>query len=51
VLAEAFFNLTFYDSAAVLVDPAGTLDPESDNYLTDLLTKINVQLLLSSEGG
>ncbi len=47
VLAEAFFNIGEYDSAAVLVDPAGTLDPVSDNYLTDLLTKINVKLMLS----
>ena len=51
VLAEAFFNLEYYDSAAALVDPAGTLDPESEDYLTSLLTKINTQLLLSGEGG
>ncbi len=51
VLSEAFFNIGEYDSAAVLVDPAGTLDPASDAYLTDLLTKINVKLMLSREGG
>ncbi len=51
VLAEAFFNIGNYDSAAVLVDPAGTLDPVSQNYLTDLLTKINLKLMLSREGG
>jgi tetratricopeptide (TPR) repeat protein len=51
VLAEAFFNIGEYDSAAVLVDPAGTLDPASTGYLTDLLTKINVKLMLSREGG
>lgn len=47
VLAEAFFNIAMYDSAAAIADPAGTLDPESDTYLTDLLTKINVLLMLS----
>lgn len=51
VLAEAFFNIGEYDSAAVIVDPAGTLDPVSANYLTDLLTKINIKLMLSREGG
>jgi tetratricopeptide (TPR) repeat protein len=51
VLAEAFFNIGEYDSAAVLVDPAGTLDTLSTGYLTDLLTKINLKLMLSREGG
>ena len=51
VLAEAFFNIGEYDSAAVIVDPASTLDPVSANYLTDLLTKINIKLMLSREGG
>jgi len=51
VLAEAFFNIGLLDSAAAIADPVGTLDPDSDSYLTDLLAKINVLLLLSTEGG
>ncbi|MBW7996766.1 MAG: hypothetical protein FVQ81_09420 [Candidatus Glassbacteria bacterium] len=51
VLAEAFFNIGEYDSAAVIADPAAMLDPGSDSYLTDLLSKINVLLMLSMEGG
>ena len=51
VLAEAFFNLGLVDSAAAIADPTSSLDPDSDTYLSDLLTKINVLLLLSTEGG
>ena len=51
VLAEAFFNIGLADSAAAIADPGGTLNPDSDTYLTDLLAKINVLLLLSTEGG
>jgi tetratricopeptide (TPR) repeat protein len=51
VLAEAFYNLGLTDSAAVIADPGATLDPDSATYLTDLLAKINVLLLLSMEGG
>jgi tetratricopeptide (TPR) repeat protein len=50
VLAEAYFNLGQYDLAAKIADPAGSLDPKSLNYATDLLTKINTLLTLSREG-
>jgi len=51
VLAEAFFNLGMIDSAAAIADPSSSLDPQSSSYLTDLLTKINVLILASTEGG
>jgi len=51
VLAEAYFNLEEYDSAAVIVDPAGTLDSTAQDYLQKLLSKINLFISVSQEGG
>ncbi len=51
VLAEAYFNLENYDSAAVIVDPDGTLDSNAEDYLQKLLSKINQLINLSQEGG
>jgi tetratricopeptide (TPR) repeat protein len=50
VLAEAYFNLTQYEDAAAIADPDSLLDPESASYQTDLLTKINLLIMLSREG-
>ncbi|MBN2288122.1 MAG: tetratricopeptide repeat protein [Candidatus Glassbacteria bacterium] len=46
VLAEAYFNLEQYDSAAVYADPQGTLDPAAEDYQEKLLAKINSKLRL-----
>ena len=51
ILAEAFFNIGLTDSAAAIADPNSVLDPESATYLTDLLSRINNLILLSSGGG
>ena len=50
VLAEAYFNLGNYDSAAVYADPDSTLDPDAEDYEADLLSKINLLITLSQEG-
>ncbi|MEA2062055.1 MAG: hypothetical protein U9P14_00030 [Gemmatimonadota bacterium] len=51
VLAEAYFNLANYDSAAVYADPHGALDTTDSNYHKNLLTKINELLTASQRGG
>ena len=50
VLAGAYFNLSQYEEAAAIADPASLLDPESASYQTELLTKINLLIMLSREG-
>lgn len=50
VLAEAYFNLGAYDSAAVYADPEGTLNPNAQDYQAKLLSKINLLITLSQEG-
>jgi tetratricopeptide (TPR) repeat protein len=50
VLAEAYFNLGKYDSAAVYADPNGSLDSTAADYQEDLLSKINLLITLSREG-
>jgi len=51
ILAEAYFNLEDYDSAAVIVDPDSTLDSNAEDYLEELLSKINQLINLSQKGG
>ena len=51
ILAEAYFNLEDYDSAAVIVDPDSTLDSNAEDYLEKLLSKINQLINLSQKGG
>jgi tetratricopeptide (TPR) repeat protein len=51
ILAEAYFNLEDYDSAALIVDPDSTLDSNAEDYLEELLSKINQLINLSQKGG
>ena len=51
ILAEAYFNLEDYDSAAVIVDPDSALDSNAEDYLEELLSKINQLINLSQKGG
>lgn len=50
VLAEAYFNLAQYEEAAAIADPDSLLDPQSTSYQTELLTRINLLIMLSREG-
>jgi len=50
VLAGAYFNLSQYEEAAAIADPDSLLDPQSASYQTELLTKINLLIMLSREG-
>jgi tetratricopeptide (TPR) repeat protein len=51
ILAEAYFNLEDYDLAALIVDPDSTLDSNAEDYLEELLSKINQLINLSQKGG
>ena len=51
VLAEAYFNLGQDSLAASIADPGGTLDPAAENYQSQLLTRIDLLITLSREGG